>query len=239
MDGDRNEEILNTNIMSNAINLKPVLDFLVQLQDSNNRDWFEQNRAAYQTAKETFEQLVGQVIADFRAIEDLGNINAKDCVMRIYRDVRFSKDKVPYRTHLAASIAAGGKKSSRMPYYLHIAPQNQSFLAGGLYMPTAAQLARFRETIDHDAKPFKALLHNKTFKQLFGELSGEKLKTAPQSYPRDHKEIELLRLKQVIATHPLLDETVLAATFPAQIIEAFTGLKPLLDYLNDRVATVG
>ncbi|MBW4581440.1 MAG: DUF2461 domain-containing protein [Tildeniella nuda ZEHNDER 1965/U140] len=218
--------------MSNAINLKPVLDFLIQLQDNNDRAWFEQHRASYENAKTQFEQLVDEVIAEFRAIEDLGNITAKDCVMRIYRDVRFSKDKSPYRTHFAASIAAGGKKSSRMPYYLHLAPQNQSFLAGGLYMPTAAQLTRFRKTIDHDAKPFKALLNHKTFKQWFGELSGEKLKTAPQGYARDHKEIELLRLKQVIATHPVSDEAVLAATFPAQMIEIFSGLKPLLDYLN-------
>lgn len=224
--------------MGNAVNLKPVLDFLVQLQDNNDRDWFEQNRAVYQTAKEQFEQFVDEVIAEFRAIEDLGNLTPKDCVMRIYRDVRFSKDKSPYRTHMAASIAAGGKKSSRMPYYLHIAPHDQSFLAGGLYMPTAAQLTRFRETIDHDAKPFKTLLNHKTFKQLFGELSGEKLKTAPQGYPRDHKEIQLLRLKQVIATHPLSDEAVLAATFPTQIIETFSGLKPLLDYLNDRIAAI-
>lgn len=222
-----------------AINLQPVLDFLVQLENNNERAWFEQHRDAYESAKAQFEQLVDEVIAAFRAIEDLGNITAKDCVMRIYRDVRFSKDKSPYRTHFAASIAAGGKKSVRMPYYLHIAPHNESFIAGGLYMPTSAQLTQFRETIDHNAKPFKTLINNKTFKHLFGELSGEKLKTAPQGYVRDHPEIELLRLKQVTAAHPLSDEAVLAATFSAQIIEVFTGLKPLLDYLNDHLAVVG
>ena len=228
--------------MDKAINLKPVLDFLIQLQDNNDRVWFEQNRATYQTAKEQFEQLVNQVIAELRAIEDLGDITAKDCVMRIYRDVRFSKDKSPYRTHLAASIAAGGKKSPRMPYYLHIAPYDQSFLAGGLYMPTAAQLARFREIIDQNAKPFKTLLNHKTFKHLFGELSGEKLgeklKTAPQGYSRDHPEIELLRLKQVIVSRALSDEAVLADTFLAQVVETCAGLKPLLDYLSDRIANI-
>jgi uncharacterized protein (TIGR02453 family) len=223
--------------MGNTVNLKPVLDFLIQLQDNNEREWFEQNRGAYETAKEQFEHLINTIIADFRAIEDLGDITAKDCVMRIYRDVRFSKDKSPYRTNFAAAIALGGKKSSRMPYYLHLAPHDESFIAGGLYMPTPEQLAQFRETIDHDAKPFKALLKHKSFKLLFGELSGEKLKTAPQGYTRNHPEIELLRLKQVIATHPLLDETVLDKTFSAQIIEVFTGLKPLLDYLNRCVAS--
>ena len=225
-------------MMDDAIDLKPVLDFLSQLDDNNDRQWFEQNRVAYQTAKAQFESLVDRVIAALQAIEDLGDITAKDCVMRIHRDVRFSKDKSPYRTNMAAAIAAGGKKSPRMPYYLHIAPHNQSFLAGGLYMPTSEQLTRFRAIIDHDAKSFKALLKRQTFKQLFGELSGEKLKTAPQGYTRDHKEIELLRLKQVVATHPLSDEAVLAVTLPAQIVETFTGLKPLLDYLNDRVVTI-
>ncbi|XGV99102.1 MAG: DUF2461 domain-containing protein [Leptolyngbya sp. BL-A-14] len=237
MDGYCNEETLNAGIME-ATNLQPVLDFLVQLEDNNDRGWFEQHRATYENARAQFEQLVDHVIANLRAIEDLGPITAKDCVMRIYRDVRFSKDKSPYRTHFAASIAAGGRKSPRMPYYLHLAPHNQSFLAGGLYMPTSAQLTRFRETIDHNAKPFKAILNHKTFKQLFGELSGEKLKTAPQGYTRDHPDIELLRFKQVIATHPLTDEAVLANNFPDRIMETFTGLKPLLDYLNDHVAVV-
>ena len=222
--------------MNNAIDLKPVLDFLSQLEDNNDRTWFEQNRALYENAKQQFEQLVDQVIVELRAIEDLGDLTAKDCVMRIYRDVRFSKDKLPYRPHMAASIAAGGKKSARMPYYLHIAPHDQSFIAGGLYMPTSAQLTQFRAAIDRDAKPFKALLNGK-FKQLFGELSGEKLKTAPQGYARDHKEIELLRLKQVVATRALSDEAVLAAT-PTQIVETFAGLKPLLDYLNAHVNKV-
>ncbi len=218
-------------MMDNA-NLAPVLEFLSQLQKHNNREWFEQNRAGYQSAKEQFEALVNQLIAALRAIEDLRDLTAKDCVMRIYRDVRFSKDKAPYRTHFAAAIAAGGRKSPRMPYYVQIAPQDQSFLAGGLYAPTGDQLAKFRAAIDHNAKPFKALLNTKSFKHLFGKLSGETLRTAPQGYARDHPEIELLRLKQVVASHPLLDKTILATTFPTHIVEIFTGLKPLLDHLN-------
>lgn len=219
--------------MNNSVNLKPALDFLTQLEANNDRTWFEQHRAEYEEAKRQFEDLVNRAIAEFRASEDLGDITAKDCVMRIYRDVRFSKDKSPYRTHFGASIAAGGKKSPRMPYYLHLAPRNQSFIGGGLYMPTGEQLAKFREAIDENAKPFKAIVNAKSFKQLFGELSGEKLKTAPQGYSREHPEIELLRLKQVLAIHPLSDEVVLADAFPSHIIQVFRGMKPLLDYLND------
>ncbi len=224
--------------MNSTVNLKPALDFLTQLEANNDRAWFEQHRAEYEEAKRQFEDLVNRAIAEFRAIEDLGDITAKDCVMRIYRDVRFSKDKSPYRTHFGASIATGGKKSPRMPYYLHLAPHNQSFIGGGLYMPTGEQLAKFREAIDENAKPFRAIVSTKSFKQLFGELSGEKLKTAPQGYSREHPEIELLRLKQVLAIHPLSDEAVLSDTFPSHITQVFRGLKPLLDYLNDCLGVV-
>jgi uncharacterized protein (TIGR02453 family) len=227
------------NPMDDPIDLQPVLAFLSQLEENNSRGWFEEHRSAYQLAKTQFEHLVNQVIEDLREIEDLGDLTAKNCVMRIHRDVRFSQDKSPYRTHMAAALAAGGKQSDRMPYYLHIAPHGQSFLAGGLYMPSAAQLAQFRKIIDHNPQPFKAVIKHKTFQQLFGGLSGESLKTAPQGYPRDHPEIALLRYKQVIASHPLADAAVLAANFPAQIVTSFAGLKPLLDYLNAAVAHVG
>jgi uncharacterized protein (TIGR02453 family) len=222
--------------MDNAIDLQPVLEFLSQLEENNNRGWFEERRSAYQLAKTQFEHLVNQVIEDFREIEDWGDLTAKNCVMRIHRDVRFSKDKSPYRTHMAAAFAAGGKQSIRMPYYLQIAPREQSFLAGGLYMPSAGQLAQFRKIIDHNPKPFKAVINHKTFQQLFGGLSGESLKIAPQGYPKDHPKIALLRYKQVIASHPLSDATVLAADFPAQIVTSFARLKPFLDDLNAAVA---
>jgi uncharacterized protein (TIGR02453 family) len=224
--------------MEDPIDLQPVLDFLAQLEANNNRDWFEQHRSAYQTAKTQFEALVNRLIAELQALEDLGDLSAKNCVMRIYRDVRFAKNKSPYRTHMAAAISAGGKQSTRMPYYLHIGPGDQSFLAGGLYMPSPAQLAQFRKIIDHNAKPFKAVIQHKPFQQLFGGLSGETLKIAPQGYPRDHPEIELLRLKQVVASQALPDRAVLSPHFADQIITGFTGLKPLLDYLNAAVAHI-
>jgi uncharacterized protein (TIGR02453 family) len=221
--------------MGNMSNLTPVLDFLSRLQEYNNRAWFEENRATYQAAREQFETFIDGVIDALRAVDDLGDLTAQDCVMRIYRDVRFSKDKSPYRTNMAASIAPGGRKSSRLPYYLQVAPQGQSFIAGGLYMPSPAQLARFREAIDRDVAPLKAVLNDKKFKRYFGTLGGDKLKTAPQGYPRDHAEIELLRLKQAVALHPLSDETVVSATFPAYVVKVFTALKPFLDYLNKTI----
>src|SRR6266542_3923666 len=167
------------------INLKQVLDFLNDLKGHNNKAWFEENRAAYDTARTHFEKFVDQLISEYRRIEDLGGITAKDCIMRIYRDTRFSKDKSPYKTNMSATIAPGGKKSSSLGYYLHLQPHNETLIAGGLHMPTPEQLARFRMTIDRDAAPFKAIIKDKEFKKYIGVLEGEKVKTVPQGYTRD------------------------------------------------------
>ena len=190
------------------IDLKPVLDFLRSLKGHNNKAWFEENRAAYETARTHFENFVDQLISQYGEIEDLGGITAKDCVMRIYRDTRFSKDKSPYKTNMSATIAPGGKKSASLGYHLHMQPHDETLIAGGLYMPTPEQLAGFRRAIDQDAALFKAIIEDKEFKRFFGKLEGEKVKTVPQGYDRDHPEIELLRFKQIVVVHHSSDEMV-------------------------------
>jgi uncharacterized protein (TIGR02453 family) len=215
-----------------AIDLKPVLDFLSALKGHNNKDWFEEHRAAYDTARTHFENFVDQLINEYGEVEDLGGITAKDCIMRIYRDTRFSKDKSPYKTNMSATIAPGGKKSTRLGYHLHMQPNDETLVAGGLYMPTPEQLSRFRMAIDQDAAPFKAILEDRDFKKYFGRLEGEKVKTVPQGYRHDHPEIELLRFKQVVVVHRLTDEIVLSPRFSTQMIKTFTAMKPFLDYLN-------
>jgi uncharacterized protein (TIGR02453 family) len=214
------------------IDLKPVLDFLSKLKEHNNKAWFEENRPAYETARTRFENFVDLLIGDYGKIEDLGGITAKDCVMRIFRDIRFSKDKTPYKTNMSATIAPGGKKSTSLGYYLHIQPHNETLIAGGLHMPTSEQLASFRVAIDRDAVPFKAIINDKEFKRYFGGLGGEKVKTVPQGYARDHPEIELLRFKQVVVLHRVSDEMVLSPKFSTHVIKTFTAMKPFLDYLN-------
>jgi uncharacterized protein (TIGR02453 family) len=214
------------------MDLRPVLDFLSGLKRHNNRAWFEENRSAYDIAKARFENFVDQLIGEYGKIEDLGGITAKDCVMRIYRDTRFSKDKSPYKTNMSATIAPGGKKSTRLGYHLHLQPHNETLVAGGLYMPTPEQLATFRATIGRDAAPYKAVINDKEFKKYFGMLEGEKVKTIPQGYSRDHPEIELLRFKQVVVVHRLPDEMVLSPQFSTHLIKTFKAMKPFLDYLN-------
>jgi uncharacterized protein (TIGR02453 family) len=214
-------------------NLAPVLDFLSELEKNNARPWFEDHRDGYLIAKDLFEDLVNEVIAEYRPVENLGGLSAKDCVMRIFRDMRFSKDKLPYRTSMAASIAAGGRKSGRIPYYLHLEPHNRSMIAGGLYMPEPEQITRFREAVSRRPESFKAIIDDPVFKQYFGSLDGDRLKTAPKGFAPDHPEIQLLRLKNVVAAHALTDEAVLADGLTTHIVKGFTALKPLLDYLNE------
>jgi uncharacterized protein (TIGR02453 family) len=216
--------------------LKPVLDFLSELAQHNRRDWFKQHQDVYQAARKRFEDFVDELIIAYRAVEDLGPLTAHDCVMRIYRDLRFTRDKTPYQTHMAASIAKGGRHSPRFPYYLHIAPHDQSFLAGGLYMTSGSQLARFREQVDRDSAPLRAIFNDSRFYQVFGAPGGESLKTAPQGYSRDHPDIDLLRLKQVTVSYPLPDALVLSPTIIDHVVEIFTVMKPFLDYLNETVA---
>jgi uncharacterized protein (TIGR02453 family) len=214
------------------IDLKPMFDFLSELEGHNNKPWFEEHRADYERARVCFENFVDGLLLTYGGVEDFGSTRARDCVMRIYRDTRFSKDKSPYRTNMAAMLAPGGKKSTRLGYYLHLQPHDQSLIAGGYYMPTPEQLARFRSKIDRDAAPFKSILAGKEFRKYFGDLEGEKVKTVPQGYSREHPEIDLLRFKQVMAIHRLPDEAVLSPKFGAYTLEVFGAMKPFLDYLN-------
>lgn len=218
--------------MKSSINLRPVLIFLSGLAENNNKAWFDLNRAAYEEARDSFEDLVDYLISELRAFEDLPGLAARDCIFRINRDVRFSKDKSPYKTNMGALIAPGGKKSERAGYYVHVQPGNRSILAGGLHMPTPGQLTRFRETIDRDAGAFKRITRNKDFIRYFGSVEGERLTTSPQGYNRDHPEIELLRLKQVVAVNHVTDKQVQSPDYPAHAVQVFRAMKPFSDYLN-------
>jgi uncharacterized protein (TIGR02453 family) len=215
--------------------LKPALDFLLALQAHNNKPWFHAHRADYETARQCFEDYVDDFIQEFRVIEDFEGLLAKDCVFRIYRDVRFARDKAPYKPNMGASVALGGRHSLRAPYYIHLEPPDKSFLAGGSYMPTPEQLAAIRRSIDRDPTGLKVALGGRPFKKYFGSLSGEKLKTPPRGYPGDHPEIELLKYKQFIAGHALTDNDILSSRLLSHTVEVCAALKPLLDFLNEAV----
>lgn len=218
--------------MSPDTNLEPVMSFLGKLAKNNNRPWFEDHRADYEETRLLFLSFVQELIDGLNHLEDMRGITPKDCVMRIYRDVRFSKDKSPYKTGMSASVGPGGRKSYGFEYYVHLEPGGHSMVAGGLHEPEPAQLNAFRASIGRDARPFKSIIAARAFRQYFGDVSGEKLKTAPQGYDREHPEIELLRLKEVVAVHKLADDVVTASGLSAHVVKVCAAMKPFLDHLR-------
>jgi uncharacterized protein (TIGR02453 family) len=214
------------------IDLAPVLSFLEDIGKNNNKTWFEANRQAYDTARAEFERFTEALIDEFRIPDHLEGLRAKDCISRIYRDIRFSKDKSPYKTNLWASIAPGGKQNMHMGYHISIQPQGKSILAGGMYEPSSEQLANFRKSIDEDAGEFKQIIAEIAFVDYFGGIEGDKLKTAPQGYDKNHPEIELLKLKQVVVVRYFTDQQVLADDFLPLIITGCRAMRPFLDYFQ-------
>ncbi len=219
--------------MKTRINLKPSLAFLGELEHNNNKAWFDSHRDVYEEARQRFEEFVEALIDELGAFENLEGVSARECMFRINRDVRFSKDKSPYKTNLGAAIAPGGKKSTRLPYFIHIAPHDQSLLGGGVHMPTPEQLAKWRQAVDRDASRLRKIINHKDFIRNFGPLSGEHLTGAPKGYSLEHPEIKLLQLKQFGAMHSLTDQEVLAPGFVKEAVKGFKAVKPFLDYLND------
>lgn len=218
--------------MTATPNLGLTLVFLDELTRNNNKSWFDSHRPAYETARATFEQFINILIDDFRASDRLEGLSAKSCMARIYRDIRFTRDKSPYKTNLAAMIAPGGWRTSWHGYYISIGPQEQSMVAGGLYNPSAEQLDRFRQVINKDAAPFKKLTQDGAFKDAFNTVEGNRLKTSPKGYDRSHPEIALLQLKQVTVVHHFSEQEVLGNDFEGQVVIVCRAMKPFLKYLT-------
>lgn len=218
--------------MKNTPDLGVTLRFLAELRQNNYKAWFDGHRPDYDSARETFYAFIDELIDEFREPDHLEGLSAKECIARIYRDIRFSKDKSPYKTNLAALVAPGGWKGARNGYYISIEPGGQSIVAGGLHEPSPEQLNRFRQSIDRDATAFNELTRRKDFVDVFGTVTGERLKTAPKSYDQAHPEIALLQLKQVVVVHRFSDQEVMADDFEHQVIYACRAMRPFLDYLD-------
>ncbi len=213
--------------------LTNTLKFLNSLAKNNNREWFEKNKPSYLLVKSDFEEFVAALLNELILIdESLAALNPKKLAFRIYRDVRFSKDKSPYKINMGAGFSAGGKMEQEPGYYLHLQPGNKSFLAAGMYIPEADKLSKIRQEIDYNSEVFLSILNNKAFKKLFPSLSDfDKLKTAPKGYAKDHPQVELLRLKSFIVSHPFTDDEVKDKRFLKQLVGTIKTCKPLKDFL--------
>jgi len=215
--------------------MEPVLAFLDGLERHNNKPWFEAHRAQYEHARAAFEAFVEDLIAALAATDGLGGVTARECLFRLNRDLRFSRDKTPYKTYMSAAIGPGGKKSRTQPYYVQIGPHDRSMLAGGVYMPTPDQLRKWRQAVDQDATRLKKIINARQFRQLFNGLTGDRLATAPKGFARDHPDLDLLQLKQLTAVQTLSDKDVTSRDLVERVTRACNAMRPFLRYLDSIV----
>ncbi len=217
------------------MSLQITLDYLVDLSQNNNKVWFEANRGHYKQARGAFEDLVADLITALGTLEDFGAVTPKECMFRINRDVRFSKDKSPYNAHMSAQIARGGRHGMGRSYYLMIAPKDESILASGLYELEKGPLDNIRQHLVLDAAPLRKIIGAPDFVRYFGSLSGEKLKSAPSGYDRAHPNIDMINYKQLLAVHKLLDSDVVASDLVARSVAVRNALQPFLAYLGGAI----
>ncbi|MEX2232035.1 MAG: DUF2461 domain-containing protein [Cyclobacteriaceae bacterium] len=214
-----------------------ILKFLKDIARHNDREWFEKNKGRYLEAKSSFEEVVAAVLKELIKLDPgLAGLNPKKLPFRIYRDVRFSKDKRPYKTNMGAGFSPNGKLIQEPGYYLHIEPGNKSFLAGGIYMPDSMILAKIRQEIDYNTEGLKKIFKSKKIRSLFdGFDEFDKLKTAPKGYPKDHAEIEWLKLKSFIVSMPFTDKQVTDKKFIRQVAGGCKSIKPLNDFIREAI----
>lgn len=213
--------------------LESTLTFLTELTEYNTREWFNEHKAQYQAARKNHIGFLDELLQEMQHFEPVARgQQGKELVFRIYRDVRFSNDKSPYKDHFGAYVAEGGRKSVLPGYYLHLAGGNNSFLAGGLWYPPAEQLKAVRQEIDYNLQTFRSIVEAEDFKNRFGPLQGEQLKTTPKGYDKDNPAIGYLRHKSWNGIMPLPDEVVLRHDSLEVVLSGFKALKPLKDFLT-------
>lgn len=227
----KNSGLLKYFIMLHTTTLK----FLKDLNKNNNKAWFEKNRTVYENAKADFAQFIQTVIDKHgKKDESIKELKAKECTFRINRDVRFAKDKSPYKNNFGASINRGGKKSVYAGYYFHCQP-GEAFVGGGLWAPMPPDLKKVRQEVDYCFDEFKKILSAKKFKTVYGDLIKDKdtsLVNVPQGFEKDNPAAEYIKLKSFIAMKKMDDATLTSKDLAKQTIEAFEALQPLLLFLN-------
>lgn len=212
--------------------MKKVLDFLQDLAVNNNKEWFHANRNRYEESRDTMLFVTEVLINEIRKFDPgISVMNPKDCMFRIFRDVRFSNDKRPYKTNFGIFIAKGGRKSMHAGYYLHIEP-GTSFTGGGIYMPPAEPLKIIRNYLAEHGDEFMELINNKDFRSVYPEMHEHKLKTAPKGFPKDHPYIDLLRYKSFVFSTSLENKLITSDDFIQYVVNAFQKLQPVNELIN-------
>ena len=211
---------------------KDVFSFLKKLQSNNNREWFNEHKATFKTIETGVKQFYNQLFEQLNQVDSIDSFK----VFRIYRDVRFSKNKLPYKTHFGGSFHRT-KPELRGGYYLHIAPNNKSFIATGFWDPNKEDLFRIRKEFEMDASELRGLMNQPTFKSVWGALQGDELKSAPRGFDKLDPNIDLIRKKQFIFTKTYLDKEVLSDGFEKEVIKNFKVVRPYFDYMSSVLTT--
>lgn len=212
---------------------KAVFEFLKTLEENNNRDWFNDNKNEFKALQTDIKQVYTAIFNALNTHDDIDKMK----LFRIYRDVRFSKNKLPYKTHFGGAFHRT-KPKLRGGYYLHIQPNNQSFIATGFWEPAKEDLLRIRKEFEMDDEDIRAILANKNFYTVWGNtFEGDELKTAPKGFSKDHKAIDLIRKKQYVFTKKYTDAQVLSATFIDDVNTSFKAVRPFFDYMSDVLTT--
>jgi uncharacterized protein (TIGR02453 family) len=206
-------------------------DFLNQLKNNNNREWFAANKERYQKELEVIEKFADGLLQELNLHDVIETPSGKKSLYRIYRDTRFSNNKTPYKTHWSGSFKRA-TKLRRGGYYFHLESGN-SFIAGGFWGPEAKDLKLIRDDIAFDAGPLRKILNSPAFIATFKTLKGEQLKTSPKGFPAGHEAVELLRYKQFLLIRPFSDQEVLSADFLQHAGEVFRNMRPLFDYMSE------
>jgi uncharacterized protein (TIGR02453 family) len=211
------------------------LDFMRMLADNNNREWFTLNKAAYQQELAKVEVFTDALLAHLNAHDVIETPSGKKSLHRIYRDIRFSKNKTPYKANWSGYFRRASKHR-RGGYYFHIEPGN-TYIAGGFWSPNPGDLKRIREDIAFDAGPLRKILSSASFTATFGTLIGEQLKTEPYGFNKDHEAIDLLRYKQFLLIKHFTDKEVLHETFVQKAGETYIAMRPFFDYMSEVLTT--
>jgi uncharacterized protein (TIGR02453 family) len=220
------------------MNLKIVFQFLSNLRSNNNREWFKKNNDKYQNAKVEFADFIDALIPPLVDLDnDIDVESSKECIFRIFRDLRFSKNREPYKSNFGAFIAQGGRKSPNAGYYIHFEPDH-SFIGGGVYMPQPKVLKAIRDEIFKNSDNYKKIIFNTNFKKYFPEIYGEKLKMAPRGFPKEFKDIELLKNKHFAVTYNVANSFWLENNLFENIIKVFKVQYTFNQFLNNIIKKV-
>jgi len=213
-----------------------TVSFLKELKRNNNKTWFDNHKAEFLSAKNDFESFVQEIIKVISAFDnDIKDLQAKNCTFRINRDIRFSKDKTPYKTNMGASFNRGGKKSIFGGYYFHLEPGGKSFVGGGLWMPDPIALKKLRQEIDYCFPEFQKIISNPSFKKQYNNLEmneGQMLVNVPKGYDKENPAASFLKLKSFVATKNIPDTLLTNSGLLKETAKAFEALMPLVKFMN-------